>query len=103
MALQRDSPDKLTHFGVLAQELLQNQSMGTAGSYYVYILASRRHGTLYIGVTNNLPTRLEQHRRGRGSAFVKKYGVHILVHVEEFASALEAIAREKQLKEWRRD
>jgi putative endonuclease len=66
-------------------------------------LASRRHGTLYIGVTNNLPLRLDQHRHGRGSEFVKKYGVHILVHAEEFASPLEAIAREKQLKNWHRD
>ena len=57
---------------------------------------------LYIGVTNNLRTRLEQHRSGRGSEFVKKYGVHRLVHVELFASPQEAIAREKQLKNWRR-
>jgi putative endonuclease len=77
--------------------------MSTAGAYYVYILASRRHGTLYIGVTNNLPLRLDQHRHGRGSEFVKKYAVHILVHVEEFASPQEAIAREKQLKNWRRE
>jgi predicted GIY-YIG superfamily endonuclease len=49
--------------------------MGRAGTYYVYvyILASGRHGTLYIGVTNNLGIRLEQHRGGRGSEFVKKY------------------------------
>lgn len=59
-------------------------------AYYVYILASRRYGTLYIGVTNNLPMRLDQHRQGRGSEFVQKYGV---VHVEEFASPQEAIAR----------
>ena len=72
-------------------------------AYYVYILASRRHGTLYIGVTNNVRTRLEHHRCGRGSEFVKKYGVHTLVHVEEFASPPEAIAREKQLKNWQRD
>ena len=65
--------------------------MSTAGAYYVCILASRRHGTLYIGVTNKLPQRLDQHRRGRGSEFVKKYGVHLLVHVEEFASPQEAI------------
>ena len=43
--------------------------MGATGAYYVYILASRRHGTLYIGITNNLPMRLDQHRRGRGSEF----------------------------------
>ena len=72
-------------------------------TYWVYILASRPNGTLYIGVTNNLPTRLEQHRSGRGSEFVKKYGVHRLVHVETFASPQEAIAREKQLKNWHRD
>jgi putative endonuclease len=49
--------------------------MSAAGTYYVYILASGRHGTLYIGVTNHLRTRLEQHRSGRGSEFVKKYDV----------------------------
>jgi putative endonuclease len=69
----------------------------------VYILASGRHGTLYIGVTNNLHARLEQHRAGCGSEFVKQYGVHRLVHVEEFSSPQEAIQREKQLKNWRRD
>jgi putative endonuclease len=77
--------------------------MSTAGSYYVYILASGRHGTLYIGVTNNLQSRLELHRTGRGSKFVKQYRVYRLVHVEAFATALEAIAREKQLKNWQRD
>ena len=74
-----------------------------AGVYHVYILASGRHGTLYIGMTNNLRTRLEQHRSGRGSEFVKKYSVYRLVHVETFASPQEAIAREKQLKNWHRD
>jgi len=73
------------------------------GTYWVYILASRRNGTLYIGVTNSLRTRLEQHRAGLGSEFVKKYGVHRLVYVEEFVSPQDAIAREKQLKNWRRD
>ena len=77
--------------------------MPQASTFYVYILASGKYGTLYIGVTNNLRTRLEQHRAGRGSKFVKQYGVLRLVHVEEFASPLEAIAREKQLKNWRRD
>ncbi len=77
--------------------------MGAAGTYYVYILASGRHGTLYIGVTNNLRIRLEQHRSGRGSEFVKKYSVYRLVHVEAFASPQDAIVREKQLKNWHRD
>ena len=77
--------------------------MRAASIYYVYILASGRHGTLYIGVTNNLQIRLEQHRTGRGSKFVKQYGVHRVVHVEQFPSPQEAIAREKQLKNWRRE
>jgi putative endonuclease len=71
--------------------------------YYVYILASRRHGTLYIGVTNSLQKRLEQHRNGEGSSFVKAYGVHRLVYVESYDRAEEAITREKQLKRWKRD
>jgi len=72
-------------------------------SYYVYILASRKHGTLYIGVTNNLRVRLELHRSGKGSEFVRKYGVTRLVYVEEYSSPEEAIRREKQLKNWHRD
>jgi putative endonuclease len=71
--------------------------------YSVYILASQRHGTLYIGVTNSLRTRLEQHRRGDGSEFVTQYGVHRLVYVENYERPDEAIAREKQLKRWKRD
>ena len=71
--------------------------------YYVYILASRRHRTLYIGVTNSVQKRLEEHRAGTGSEFVKKYGVYRLVHVEAFDRAEDAIAREKQLKGWRRE
>ena len=70
--------------------------------YYVYILASRRHGTLYIGVTNSLARRLAQHRNGEGSSFVKAYGVYCLVYVEPYERADEAIAREKQLKRWKR-
>jgi putative endonuclease len=71
--------------------------------YYVYILASRRHGTLYIGVTNSVQNRLEQHRLGKGSKFVKTYGVFRLVYVEAYERVEEAITREKQLKRWKRD
>jgi putative endonuclease len=71
-------------------------------TYWVYILASRPNGTLYIGITRDLRTRLERHRSGRGSEFVNKYRVQRLVYVEAFASPQEAIAREKQLKNWRR-
>jgi putative endonuclease len=77
--------------------------MGKTGAYYVYILASGRHGTLYIGVCNNLGNRLTLHRSGRGSEFVKKYSVTRLVYVETYSSPLEAIRREKQLKNWHRD
>jgi len=58
--------------------------------YHVYILASRRHGTLYIGVTNSLQKRLNEHRNGEGSSFVKKYGVFRLVYVESFERVDEA-------------
>ena len=77
--------------------------MSKAAAYYVYILASGLHGTLDTGVTNNVQARLEAHRSGRGSQFVKRYKVYRLVHVEAFTTALEAIAREKQLKNWQRD
>ena len=71
--------------------------------YYVYILASGKHGTLYIGVTNNIRQRLELHRSGQGSEFVKKYRVHHLIHLEEYQSPEDGIRREKQLKKWNRD
>jgi putative endonuclease len=71
--------------------------------YYVYILASGRHGTLYIGATSDLATRLEQHRAGIGSKFARKYEVYRFVYVETYDTPLEAIEREKQLKKWNRD
>jgi putative endonuclease len=78
-------------------------AMSRASGYYVYILASGRHGMLYIGVTNNLRTRLERPRKGRGSEFVKKYRVHRLAHVETFASPQDSIGRERSLKNWHHD
>lgn len=66
----------------------------SAGSYHVYILASRHHGTIYIGGANDLRMRLELHRSGRGSKFVHKHKIFRLVHVEAFATPQEAIARE---------
>lgn len=56
------------------------------GMYHVYILASRRHGTLYIGVTNSLLARLAQHRSGKGAEFVQKYKVYRLVYVESYTT-----------------
>jgi putative endonuclease len=77
--------------------------MSRSHAYFVYILASGHHGTLYVGVTNDVRKRLALHRAGRGSEFVSKYNVTRLVHIEEFTSVIEAIAREKQIKNWRRD
>jgi len=71
--------------------------------FYVYILASHRYGTLYIGVTNDLARRIHEHRTGKGSEFAKKYKVFRLVYVEIFDRAYDAITREKQLKKWNRD
>ena len=72
-------------------------------SYWTYIIASKPRGTLYIGVTNGLIRRIEQHRAGEASAFTRRYKVHLLVWYEEFASAREAIQREKSLKRYLRD
>ncbi|MBB1093883.1 GIY-YIG nuclease family protein [Rhodopseudomonas palustris] len=72
-------------------------------SYDVYILASRYRGTLYVGVTNDLPRRIAEHKAGAADGFTKKYNIKILVHVEEYSSILEARTREHLLKRWRRD
>jgi putative endonuclease len=68
----------------------------------VYILASQRNGTLYIGVTSDLPKRLWEHRNNLVEGFTKKYGVHRLVYYEMHGDMVSAITREKQLKKWRR-
>ena len=70
--------------------------------YFVYILASKRNGTLYVGVTGNLAARVGEHRDDLLEGFTKKYGVHQLVWFEEFADVHDAIAREKRIKKWRR-
>ncbi len=71
--------------------------------FHVYILASKRHGTLYVGITNDLRERMQQHRAGLGSKFVKRYKIHRLVYVEPYDDPESAIRREKQLKKWNRD
>jgi len=68
----------------------------------VYILASGRYGTLYIGVTSNLMARLWPHRTGALPGFTKRYHIHRLVHFELFGDMERAIMREKQLKNWHR-
>ncbi|KRE12889.1 excinuclease ABC subunit C [Bosea sp. Root483D1] len=68
---------------------------------WLYILASQKNGTLYVGVTKSLSKRIEEHRDGRGSEFARRYGVR-LVYAEPFADPVEAIAHEKRMKHWRR-
>ena len=68
----------------------------------VYILASKRNGTLYIGVTSNLASRIEGHRAGAVEGFTRTYDVHLLVYFELHDEMYEAIQREKRLKKWNR-
>jgi putative endonuclease len=70
--------------------------------YYVYIVASKPRGTLYIGVTSNIARRVWEHKQGLVEGFTKKYGVDRLVHCEAFARPQNATQREKRLKKWNR-
>ncbi|MBI2624583.1 GIY-YIG nuclease family protein [Candidatus Parcubacteria bacterium] len=70
--------------------------------YCVYILASRKNGTLYIGVTSDLIKRVDQHKHNLVDGFTKKYKVHVLVYYEQTENIESAITREKQLKNWKR-
>jgi putative endonuclease len=71
--------------------------------FYVYILASRYRGTMYVGVTNNLSRRMSEHKSGEVPGFTKKYKANILVYCELYSSILEARARERRLKRWHRN
>jgi len=71
--------------------------------YYVYILASKRNGTLYIGVTNNLVRRVNEHKQKTVEGFTERYNVNILVYYEIFDDIRLAIVREKRLKAWKRE
>lgn len=72
-------------------------------AHYVYILASKKHGTLYLGVTNDLVRRVYEHKSKSVEGFSKRYDVDRLVWFEVYDDAVTAIAREKELKKWRRD
>ena len=72
-------------------------------SFWVYILASKPGGTLYVGVTNDLVRRTYQHRNGLVPGFTKRYGVKRLVYFEEHSTAYAAIQREKNIKHWPRE
>ena len=68
----------------------------------VYILASQRNGTLYVGVTSDLVKRIWEHKNNLVESFTERHGVHLLVYYELHADMLAAIAREKQIKKWER-
>ena len=72
-------------------------------AYYVYLLASKKHGTLYIGVTNDIVRRVYEHRTKVVRGFTSTYDVGKLVYFEIYEDPVSAIAREKELKKWRRD
>ncbi|HTT97866.1 MAG TPA: GIY-YIG nuclease family protein [Rhizomicrobium sp.] len=72
-------------------------------AYFVYILASKPQGTLYVGVTNSLMRRVYEHREGMLPGFTKKYGVKTLVWYNSYSDINDAIAWEKKIKRWRRD
>jgi putative endonuclease len=71
-------------------------------SYWTYILCNKPFGTIYVGITNHIIARSNQHREGLVEGFTKRYGIKRLVYFEEHATALEAIAREKTIKRWPR-
>ena len=71
-------------------------------SYCVYILSSKRNGTLYVGVTNNLVKRIWEHKNNVADGFTKKYAVRYLVYFEQHNNPESAITREKQIKKWNR-
>jgi putative endonuclease len=77
-------------------------AMSEPKQYWVYMMASRPGGALYIGVTNDLPRRVWQHKSGEGSAHSRKYKIHQLVWMEEYADVREAIQRETSMKRWPR-
>ena len=78
-------------------------TFGDVGLSYVYILASKRNGTLYVGVTSDLVQRIWEHKNDLVDGFTKRYGVHKFVWYEEYEDIEDAIQREKNIKRWRRE
>jgi putative endonuclease len=72
-------------------------------AFYVYLLASKKHGRLYLGVANDIVRRVYEHRTKAVPGFTKRYDVDKLVWFEIYDDAITAVAREKELKKWRRD
>jgi putative endonuclease len=87
------------------QLMMLNPQLGFH-TYYVYIITNKYRSTFYIGMTNNLKIRLQQHKNNietNNKTFASKYNIEFLVFYEKFTWVQEAIAREKELKKWRRD
>jgi putative endonuclease len=82
---------------------LTRQSIRFEMSYWVYILASKPGGTLYVGVTNDLIRRVYEHREGLAESFTKRYGVKMLVYFEPHETIETALQREKNIKHWSRE
>jgi putative endonuclease len=81
---------------------IQSKQGGATGRYYVYIMASRSNGTIYIGVTNDLARRVFAHKEGLVEGFSKRYAVKMLVYFEETPDVRGALQRERNLKHWSR-
>jgi putative endonuclease len=88
--------------GLTGQSSKRDNSFVRERVYYVYILASRIGGTLYVGVTSDLVKRVYQHREKLAKGFTQRYGVNRLVYYEAFGEVSAAIQREKQMKRWNR-
>lgn len=84
---------------LLFKSISKDKNMNT---YFVYILASKKNGTLYVGVTNNLLKRIYEHKHNKILGFTSQYGVHKLVYYENCSEITIAIQREKQIKKWNR-
>jgi putative endonuclease len=81
---------------------LVNLPLSGTGSYWIYILTNERRTVLYIGITNDLQSRLAEHSCGEGGGFTRQYKAAVLIYYENFPDPTQAIAREKQLKGWTR-
>ena len=90
------------HFVIPAKAGIHDEGAAMEKAPFVYVMASKRNGTLYTGVTSDLVKRVWEHREGLGAGFTRRYGVKRLVYFEAHGDMYAAITREKQIKEWRR-
>ena len=96
-------PPRVTANGNSSLPGLTRQSIKLEMTYWVYILASKPGGTLYVGVTNNLVRRVYEHREGLAEGFTRRYGIKTLVYFEAHETIAAALQREKNIKHWSRE